>query len=64
MDFFEIPDDYKPEKPLTMEEMDEITNYLKGHPLFLKEMPEDISSNEHLVALQAMMEEEEPAVRA
>ncbi len=42
MDLFEIPDDYKPEKPLTNEEMDEITNYLKGHPLFLKEMPEDV----------------------
>ena len=36
MDFFEISDDYKPEKPLTDEEADEITNYLKGHPLFLK----------------------------
>ena len=36
MDFFEIPDDYKPEKPLTDEEADEITNYLNGHPLFLK----------------------------
>jgi hypothetical protein len=64
MDFFDIPDDYKPEKPLTMEEMDEITNYLKGHPLFLKEMPEDISTNEHLVALQSLMEEEDPVVTA
>lgn len=36
MDLFEIPDDYKPEKPLTDAEMDDITNYLKGHPLFLK----------------------------
>lgn len=45
MDLFEIPDDYKPEKPLTDAEMDDITNYLKGHPLFLKELPEDISNN-------------------
>jgi hypothetical protein len=34
-----------------MEEMDENTNYLKNHPLFMKEMPEDISSNEHLMIL-------------
>jgi hypothetical protein len=60
MDLFEIPDDYKPEKPLTTQEMDEITDYLKGHPLFLKEMPEDISGNETLMALQAMKEEEDP----
>jgi len=36
MDLFDYPDDYKPEKPLTDEEMDEITNYLKNHPLFMK----------------------------
>lgn len=40
-----------------MEEMEENTNYLLGHPLFLKELPEDISSNEHLVALQSLMDE-------
>jgi|JI9StandDraft_2_1071091.scaffolds.fasta_scaffold1450409_2 hypothetical protein len=45
MDLFEIPDDYKPEKTLTDAEVDEITNYLKGHPLFLKELPEDMSNN-------------------
>lgn len=64
MDFFDIPDDYKPEKPLTNEEMDEITNYLKGHPLFLKELPEDISGNEHLMALQAIKDEEDPEIHA
>lgn len=44
--------------------MDEITNYLKGHPLFLKEIPEDISNNEHLLALQALIEEQDPAITA
>lgn len=39
MDLFDIPDDYRPEKPLTDEEMEDITNYLKGHPLFMKELP-------------------------
>ena len=57
MDFCDIPDDYKPEKPLTNEEMEENTNYLLGHPLFLKEMPEDYSTNEHLVALKSLMDE-------
>ena len=60
MDLFEIPDDYKPEKPLTDAEADEITNYLKGHPLFLKELPEDISTNEHLMALQSFKEDDDP----
>lgn len=64
MDLFEIPDDYKPEKPLSSEEMDEITNYLKGHPLFLKEMPENIEGNEVLMAIQALKEEEDPQVTA
>ena len=54
MDLFEIPDDYKSEKPLTNEEADEITNYLKGHPLFLKELPKDVEGNEHLAALQSL----------
>ena len=39
MDIFEFPDDYKPEKNLTDEEAEDITNYLKNHPLFMKELP-------------------------
>lgn len=39
MDLFEFPDDYKPEKYLTTGEMEEITDYLQSHPLFLKEIP-------------------------
>ena len=57
MDMFEIPDDYKPEKPLTDEEADDITNYLKGHPLFMKDVPEDGQKNEAFQALQAIEEE-------
>ena len=64
MDLFEIPDDYKPEKPLSTEEMDEITNYLKGHPLFLKEMPENIEGNEIFMAIEALKQEEDPQVSA
>ena len=59
MDIFDFPDDYKPEKPLTDAEMDDITNYLKNHPLFMKQLPENIEENEHLVALQSMKEGEE-----
>jgi len=58
MDLFDFPDDYKPEKQLTDEEANELTNYLTGHPLFLKEIPEDISSNPDLVALKAMIDED------
>lgn len=52
MDFFEIPDDYKPEKEMTAEEMQETTDYLVSHPLFMKEIPKDIENNPHLIALQ------------
>lgn len=42
MDIFDsYPDDYKPEKYLTEEEMDKITNELKNHPLFMKELPKN-----------------------
>lgn len=60
MDLFEIPEDYVPERPLTEEEMNETTEYLKNHPLFLKELPKDIESNPHLVALQNIIYDEEP----
>lgn len=33
------------------EEVEKITQDLMQHPLFLKEMPENIEDNEHLVAL-------------
>jgi hypothetical protein len=31
--------------------MDETTNYLKNHPLFMKELPENLAENEDLLAL-------------
>ena len=64
MDIFEFPDDYKPEKNLTDKEAEEITEYLKNHPLFMKEIPENISDNEHLVALQSLIEDEDPTTTA
>lgn len=57
MDIFDFPDDYKPEHPLTKEEMDENTNYLLNHPLFMKTLPEDPESNEHLRALMLLKED-------
>lgn len=57
MDLFDFPDDYKPEKMLTKEEAEENANYLLNHPLFLKELPEDIESNEHLKALMTLKED-------
>ena len=64
MDLFEYPEDYKPEKYLSTEEMEEITDYLKNHPLFLREIPENIENNEHLIALQEMKEDEDPTEAA
>ena len=66
MDIFDFPDDYVPEKPLTDKEMDDITDYLKNHPLFLKELPEKIEENQHLIALQSLKEgvQEDPDVEA
>ena len=42
MDLFDFPDDYKPERMLTTEEMKENEDYLLNHPLFMKNLPEDI----------------------
>jgi hypothetical protein len=60
MDLFEIPEDYKPEHQMTEEEMKETTEYLLNHPLFMKELPADIESNPHLMALQNIIYDEEP----
>ena len=64
MDLFEFPDDYKPEKYLTDEEMEDITQYLKNHPLFLQKLPDNIEENEHLVALTELNEDEDPTEAA
>jgi len=40
--------------------MKETTDYLLNHPLFMKELPADIESNPHLVALQNIIYDEEP----
>ncbi len=57
MDLFEIPEGYVPDKYLTQDEMDDIENYLKTHPLFMKELPENVEDNEHLKALQSFKDE-------
>jgi len=36
---------------MSNEEMEETTNYLKNHPLFLQELPENFEDNEDLLAL-------------
>jgi hypothetical protein len=45
MDLFDIPDDYVSEKPLTDAEFDDINAYLKKHPLFMQQLPENIQDN-------------------
>lgn len=60
MDIFDFPDDWKPERPLTKEQSQDITNYLLNHPLFMKELPEKPEENEHLSALMELKEEDDP----
>jgi hypothetical protein len=40
--------------------MNETTEYLKNHPLFMKDLPKDIESNPHLIALQNLIYDEDP----
>ena len=55
-----IPDDYKPEKKLTDEEMEDNIKYLSNHPLFMTQIPDNIEDNEHLLAMQNIMYDDEP----
>ena len=40
--------------------MEEITDYLKNHPLFMKEVPKDVDSNQYLSGLQNLIYDEDP----
>lgn len=40
--------------------MQDIEDYLKNHPLFMKQLPDDPESNEHLKALMQLKEDEDP----
>lgn len=46
-----IPDDYEPKQRMTAEETEETFEYLKNHPLFMKEIPKDIENHPDLLAL-------------
>ncbi len=52
---FDIPDDYKPARYLTSQEVEQTTLELKNHPLFMEQLPEDPASNPHLAALQSII---------
>ncbi|EGR34157.1 tetratricopeptide repeat protein, partial [Ichthyophthirius multifiliis] len=55
-----LPDDYVSNNKMTEQEWEDTTNYLKNHPLFLKQIPENIENNPDLVALQNLIYDDEP----
>jgi uncharacterized protein with von Willebrand factor type A (vWA) domain len=49
--FDDLPDDWESKHRMTPEETEDITKYLKNHPLFMKEIPENIEDYPDLLAL-------------
>ena len=58
--FDDLPDDWVSKTQMSEKELEETTNYLKNHPLFLKEIPENIDDYPDLVALQNLIYDDEP----
>ena len=54
-----IPDDFVI-TGISEEELDKNIAYLKKHPLFLKDIPENIEDNPELMALQNLMYNDTP----
>jgi hypothetical protein len=66
----EVPVDYDSDdeeyipKGMSDKEMDENIDFLKNHPLFMREVPKDIDKHEGLSALQNLIYDEDPKVVA
>ncbi|KAL4438075.1 hypothetical protein ABPG74_016854 [Tetrahymena malaccensis] len=58
--FDDMPDDWESKTRMTPEELEETTNYLKNHPLFMKEIPKNIEDYPELLALQNLMFDDTP----
>jgi len=58
---FDDDDDweYTP-KGISDEDFNENVDYLKNHPLFMKELPKDFDKNKDITALQNLIYDEEP----
>lgn len=55
-----IPDDYEPKKRMSKEETEEAFEYLRNHPLFIKEIPENLELHPDLLALQNLSYDDTP----
>jgi len=49
--FDDLPDDWESKHRMTSQECEETTNYLKNHPLFMKEIPTNIEDYPDFLAL-------------
>lgn len=49
--FDDMDDNWESKTRMTPEELEETTNYLKNHPLFIKEIPENLDNHPELLAL-------------
>ena len=47
-------------KGLTENQFEENLDYLKNHPLFMKELPKDLDKNQDLEGLHNLLYDEEP----
>ena len=50
----------EPKKGLSEAEFQETLDYINQHPLFMKEIPEDISENKILMSLQNILFDDDP----
>jgi hypothetical protein len=47
----DVPDDWEPKQRLSPEETEQAFIYLKNHPLFMQEIPENVEDYPELMAL-------------
>lgn len=60
-DFFDgLPDDWEPKERLSAEETEQAFIYLKNHPLFMQEIPENLENHPELMALQHLAYDDTP----
>ncbi len=51
--------EYTP-KPMSDKDFEENMEYFKNHPMFMKQLPADLSKNEHITAIQNLIYDDDP----
>jgi len=51
--------EYTP-KPMSDKDFEENMDYLKSHPLFMKQLPENLGEHEGITAIQNLIYDDEP----